>query len=354
MIPPYTPHGILPPFLGDPTSPVARSPFDATIDEVVGRERAGRAGGGRRHAVRYTRAAAYARANLDAVGRMLAQSESAIERVNLAERLEEWKEELALAERHAMTLAEATVLFDGAPVKASIGIDAAFGGQSVRGFQELVTTVAADMSPGGVRERGRLAAGVPRLLITDVDVGSFGFQLAEVPDQEPPAGPSPLKDALDAATRLLKAAGDSDDALAQELAERPPRVLKKLKDFLDGVDDAGATLKVETGRVAVRLDTVERVRAARERAGSTQVEEASESRSGVLQGLMQERARFELRLDDGTVLSGRIDPGIDPATLAGLYNQPVEASLRRLTLSHGGRRRVDWALLGAVARPAGG
>jgi hypothetical protein len=36
MIPPYTRHGILPPFLGDPTSPVGRSPFDATIDEVVG------------------------------------------------------------------------------------------------------------------------------------------------------------------------------------------------------------------------------------------------------------------------------------------------------------------------------
>jgi len=36
MIPPYTPHGILPPFLGDPTSPAGRSPFDATIDEVVG------------------------------------------------------------------------------------------------------------------------------------------------------------------------------------------------------------------------------------------------------------------------------------------------------------------------------
>jgi hypothetical protein len=106
-------------------------------------------------------------------------------------------------------------------------------------------------------------------------VGSFGFQLAEVPDQEPPAGPSPLKDALDVATRLLKAAGDSDDALAQELAERPPRVLKKLKDFLEIVDDARATLKVETGRVAVRFDTVEHVRAARECAGSTQVEEAA-------------------------------------------------------------------------------
>ena len=314
--------------------------------------------------MRYTRAAAYARANLEAIRQMLAQSESAIERINLADRLEEWEGELAAAERRAMTLAEAAVLFDGAPVKASIGIDAAFGGQSVRGFQDLVTTMAADMSrrlagglapqtAGGVGERGPLAADVPRLLITDVDVGSFGFQLAEVSDQEPSAEPSPLKDALDAATRLLKAAGDSDDAFAQELAERPPRVLKKLKDFLEVIDDAGATVKVDTGRVAVRFDTVDQVRAARERAGSTQVEEASESRSGVLQGLMQERARFELRLDDRTVISGRIDPAVDPATLAGLYNQPVDASLRRLTISRGGRRRVDWLLLGAVARPAG-
>ncbi len=37
MIPPYTRHGILPPFLDDPTHPSGRSPFDATIDEVIGR-----------------------------------------------------------------------------------------------------------------------------------------------------------------------------------------------------------------------------------------------------------------------------------------------------------------------------
>ena len=37
MIPPYTPHGILPPFLAEPTDPVGRSPYDATIDEVIAR-----------------------------------------------------------------------------------------------------------------------------------------------------------------------------------------------------------------------------------------------------------------------------------------------------------------------------
>ena len=90
-------------------------------------------------------------------------------------------------------------------------------------------------------------------------------------------------------------------------------------------------------------------RPARERAGSTEVEEASEAKLGVLQGLMQDRARFELRLDDGTVLAGRIDPSVNPATFAGLYNQPVRASLRRLTISRGGRRRVAWLLLDAIA-----
>ncbi|WP_437303793.1 hypothetical protein [Sorangium sp. So ce388] len=299
--------------------------------------------------MRYTRAAAYARANLGAIRQLLEKSGSAIERVNLEDRIEEWEGEVTAAERLAATLAEAAVLFDGTPVKASIGIDAAFGGQSVRVFQELVTTVAADLSPRGVGERGRLPADVPRLLITDVDVGSFGFQLAEVPDQEPPAGPSRLKDALDVSTRLLKAAGESDDAFAHELAERSPRVLKRLKDFLEVIDDAGATLKVETGRASLRFETAEHIRAARERASSTQVEEASEAKVGVLQGLMQERARFELRLDDGTVLAGRIDPSVDPATFAGLYNRPVRASLRKLTISRGGRPKVAWLLLDASA-----
>jgi hypothetical protein len=302
--------------------------------------------------MRYTRATAYARANLDAIRQMRETSGSAIERLNLEDRIEEWEDEVATAERRAASLAEAAVLFDGTPVKANIGIDAAFGGQSIRAFQELVTTVAADLSPRGVGERGKLAADVPRLLITDVDVGSFGFQLAEVPDQEPLAGPSALKNALDVSTRLLRAAGESDEAFAQELAERPPRVLKRLRDFLEVINDAGATLKVDTGHVSLRFDTGARIRAARERASSTQVEEATDTKAGVLQGLMQDRARFELRLADGTVLAGRIDPVVDPAALASLYNQPIQASLRQLTISRGGGRRVDWVLLSAGTPPA--
>jgi hypothetical protein len=171
--------------------------------------------------MRYTRAAAYARANLGAIRQMLETSESAIERANLEDRIEDWEHEVADADRRAATLAEAAILFDGAPVKANVGID-----------------------------------------------------------------------------------------------------------------------------------TPARVKAARDRASSTQVDEALEAKLGVLQGLMQERARFELRLDDGTVIAGRVDRAVEPSTLAALYNLPVSASLRRLTISRGGRRRVDWVLLSAVVEPS--
>ena len=223
--------------------------------------------------MKYTRAAAYARANLGAIRGMLEKSESAIERINLQDRVEDWVREVAVAEHRAATLGEADVLFGGIPVNASIGIDAAFGGQSIRAFQELVTTVAADLSPSGAEQRGEVTAAVPHLMITDVDISSFGFQLAEVPDEEPPACASPLKNALDISIRLLQAARESDDAFTRELAARPRRVLTKLEHFLDLLDEAGATLRVDTGHVSLRFDTAEHVKAARARAGTIQVEE---------------------------------------------------------------------------------
>lgn len=297
--------------------------------------------------MRYTRAAEFARSHLAAMREMIATTHSPLTRFNLESRLEGAEEEVRAAERRAAALAEATVLFDGAPVKARVGIDAGFGGASIRGFQELVVAVTAELGPG-VGKRGPLPD-VPRLLITDVDVGSFGFQLAEVCEQEPLAGASPLKEALDDATRLLAAAGESDEAFEEALAARPARVLGKLKDFLKVVADADATLKVNTGRARLRLDSPEAVRAARDRAEATVVTEAEDTLTGVLAGLLPQRAQFELRPVEGELLTGRIDPSLDPATLVPRFNQPVVARLRKVTASRGGRSRTGWVLLSAAA-----
>jgi len=233
------------------------------------------------------------------------------------------------------------VLFDGAPVKAALGIDAGFGGEGMQRFVELVSTVTADRA-GKLGDRGPLPAG-PRLFITDVEVGSFGFQVAELADPDLFAKPSPLKEALDETTRLLNAAGRSDDALAESLSARSPRVLGKLRDLLETVCAADASLKVDTGSVQSLLDTVEAVRGARDRAAAMTLTE--ETHTGILYVFLGDPNFFELRTDGGALLSGPIDRAMEPATLAARFNQPVRATLRKVTAGRAGRTRTAFVLL---------
>ena len=302
--------------------------------------------------MRYTRTAEYARANIATMQSMLKQAESPVVRFNLEARIEEYEEELRCAERKSSTLAEAEVLFDGEPVKSQIGIDAGFGGAGIRVFEELVATVTADMS-GPVGRSGPLPGDTPRLLITDVAHGSFGFQLAEVLDHDPAQGDlvaSPLKEALDEVIRLIHAAGDSDEAFDEALAERSQRVLSKLKEFLVTVDEAKATLKVETGRTRFRLDSPKAVSAARNRVDTTTLSESEETVEGALTGLMQTRRGFEIRPSgDDKVITGRIDSAVNATDLVPLYNQHVIATLRRVTAIRGARKMTRWVLLEASA-----
>ena len=293
----------------------------------------------------------YTRANLAAVREMLGSTESAITRANLTSRLDGLEEELRRAEAQVACLAEATVLFDGTPVRARLGINASFGGEGIQRVQELVVTLTADRA-SGVGERGPLPA-VPRLFITDVEVGSFGFQLTELGDPGLFNTPSPLKTSLDEATRLLSAAADSDEALVSALATRSPRVLQELRELLALIDKAGATLSIDTDRARSQLDTPDRVRAARERADAATLTEDEESLAGVLCGILQDRRRFELRLDRGEMVSGRLHESLDAAGLVGRFNQRVGARLQRRTAARGGRSRTAWVILAVDGEASG-
>ena len=287
----------------------------------------------------YARAVERSQSHLDTLRAMIEGTRSPITRRNLESRLEEAEAEVRLAEQQSATLAEAELLFDGGPVRAQLGIEARFGGQSVQVFQDLVAAVTGDLGLRGALPQA------PRLLITGVETGSFGFQLSEVPDQLLLTGPSPLKLALDETTRLLHAAAESDETFTERLTGRSGRVLTQLKLFLRVLTEAQATLKVETGQVSLRLDDVERIKAARDRAESTTIQETPERRAGRLIGLMQLRAQFELRDEaEGVVVSGRVAPELSLDAVTALYNQRVFATLGRVTTANNTRSRVTWVL----------
>jgi len=274
---------------------------------------------------------------------MIADTESPLMRYSLEERLEEWAKEVATAERRVETLAEGSLLFDGEPVRAKIGIDASFGGQGVRAFEDLVAVVDADLAPGGVGDRGKLSA-APRLFITGIEGGSFGFQLTEIADQESFTSPSRLKLALDATTRLIEAAAVSDEVFSEALAERPLRVFNKLKNFLKVVNENRATVKIDTGKARAMLDSIDRVRMALERVDSTTLEETPDLLVGTLTGMMPERKNFEFRTEAGETISGRISQDLNPADLVKYFNKEVFATLSRVVIKHVARERISWVL----------
>lgn len=293
--------------------------------------------------MKYTRDLEHAKATLGSLRGMIADTESPLMRYSLEERLEEWVKEVATAERRVETLAEGSLLFDGDPVRAKVGIDASFGGQGVRAFEDLVAVVDAALAPGGVGDRGKLSA-APRLFITGVEGGSFGFQLAEIPGQDSLMSPSRLKLALDRTTKLVEAAAVSDEAFSEALAERPLRVFNKLKNFLKVVSDNKATVRINTGKSRAMLDTVERVRMALERVDSTSMEEIPESMVGTLTGILPERKNFELRTENGETISGRISQDLNLADLVRHFNKEVVATLSRVVIKHVARESTSWVL----------
>ncbi len=289
---------------------------------------------------------AYAEANLRTVERLRASSRSPIERRNLQSRSDELEQQVRVAEQRLESFAEVELLFDGAPVRAQVGIEAGFAGEGLKSFQDYISTVAA-AKLGELGQRGPLPQG-PRLMVTGTGAGSFGFHLQEVADQQR-ISPSPLKVAVGDAIGLMTAATRSDDEFAEALALQDPRVSVALKNFLVVVHRAGATLKIHASRASVRLSSPEELKETLDRVENTRVSESEETREGVLYGWRLGHGDFELKLDDGEIISGRVEGQPLLERGAPLLMQRVVASLRVVTVERAGRSRPGWWLRGLEA-----
>jgi hypothetical protein len=260
-----------------------------------------------------------------------------VSRISFEARLNEVTEQLAGAEREDETLGHATLLFRGAPVNGTQGIDARFAGKVVEKFQDLVARVAAARSGRKLHGSGPIpGASENRLFVTATASGSFGLVLREIDRAQ--LVPSPLSEAIEATTELLARAGASDDEFADAAVETDATVLDELDRFLGVVADHGATMKVVSRRAIAALDDPEVLAAARERTHGRSDDELSSPVTGVLEGVLPTARRFELvEHPSGALVSGRLGPSIDPAVAQALVGQQVRALLRVLVIRSRGR-----------------
>lgn len=297
----------------------------------------------------YTQNLERAKAHLAFLRRMASASESPLMRASFRSRLQEAEGRVKQAEVQASALAEVSLRFDGRPVVGTFGVEAGFGGEGLKMFQDLLSTVSADMQPGGVGERGPLPT-QPRLLLSGVETGSFGFQLTEAHDQVPllPT-PSLLKRAAEQGCRLLMAAAESDDSFLTLLSAHHPRVLSRLSALLEMLHTNRATLRVEAGSATARLNT-EEIQAASERVAATIIQEREQEIEGRITGLLPGKRLFELQPVTGDALSGRLAPGIGLEEIAALYGTAVLARVRQIHVARLGSARSSWVLMSATAR----
>lgn len=244
--------------------------------------------------------------------------------------------------------ASVRLTFRGQPVLGSEGILADFGMKAVNAFSEAVAAVAASLS-------APLAAMGPipnrdanQLLITGTAVGSFGFELQELPvNQADLVEPSAVGRALAHTQNLLLGTTASDDELlADTAAELDQRAIDKVRSFVAVLRDNDATCALQFGERTFRFNELAQVQASFDRLSRDNLQEESIVVSGQFEGILPRRRSFEFRRSDsGEVLTGKLAAGIQRPDIVNehLYEQ-VSIQLVRTVVGRGRPRFVLSAL----------
>lgn len=269
----------------------------------------------------------------------------ALDRIGIESRIGEAQNELKELESRTGTTGETILFFYGDPVVEEHGIDARFSAEVLGAYQDLVSKQVAALLGPLKRSGPTRAEKDSHLHITNVVHGSFGFELEEVVEAEPPSEPTPLAKAIESVTGLIRAAKESDEAFADVVASTDHRVYGALHDFLTVIHKAGATFRVvsETTEVAFKKDDLA---AATERASAQRTETEDEPIPGTFLGVLLDSRRFEHRaLDSGEVFRGKVDEDVDLGALLQWTGKNCIAHVQVVTLARGVREQRRYMLL---------
>jgi hypothetical protein len=267
--------------------------------------------------------------------------DSVLERMGLEDRLSDVTAELASLEAAPGCTAESELVFYGAPVRGSAGIDARFTSAVISAYQDLIAKTLAAKSE--LHAMGPIPdAHLSRLHVTDVVHGSFGFRFQELPEQES-LGETPLFEAAEEAAHQIDAAGKDDEAFVDVVESLNPRVHDAVRTFFMTIADAGATFRLSTATTTSEF-TPDRLRAAVDRVTIESREEADQPLPGVFMGVLHASRSFEHKLDSGEVIRGKADPTLDLASLVKWDLKPCIAHVRLVRWTRAGREHKRFTL----------
>ena len=252
-------------------------------------------------------------ADLAAVDQLLGSltARDAFAKLSLESRRKDLQQTLASLADVQEFSASASLFFGGEPVLANQGIEVSFGAQAMEKFQDVVTKIFAVQHTGSLGQRGAVPGkDAAKLHITNIVRGSFGFRVEEKPSQSALLE-SPLKDAMDEATRLMERFGvEDEEAFESEVENLDKRVLDTIRDFFGLLNDHRATFRLVSGNrdKSFRAQTIAM---AAERAKITTLGEAEVEMPGQLSGALRDWRVFEFRPATGRpAIKGSVGPDL--------------------------------------------
>lgn len=282
----------------------------------------------------------HAQAEISFLDRMSAQAGiSKLSKLSLESRKKKVSDTIQQLWRGDFQLAKAALTFKGAPVWGTHGIHADFGSIATAKFSEAIAAVAASLA-GPLGERGRIPNRAQnQILITDVAIGSFGFEFEEAApadSQLPLEGTSPVAQAFELFAEILEASTKSDEELSEPVSRLGDRAIAGVVEFLDKMSayDAYCTFSTKDHRFA--FQGVEQVLISKSRLSPENIHEEWVTIAGQFWGVFPADRKFEFVTSEGTLIHGRIDRNVEhPALINQHLNEPVNATFMAKTVGNG-------------------
>ena len=250
---------------------------------------------------------------------------------------------------------EMSVVVRGQPVDGR-RIDAGFLGTILQDLQNVVLALV-NVQYGNFSTDGPWPAEIKRrgtLRFADNFAGSFGMTLEAMDEQLDLEGQLVIQPAFQDLLETLNSGATPGDFLAS-LAPLGPRARSHLRTMLEHISSADAEVDFRWPVV----DGERRARLTREQARNLagvlrRIDETTrlETMVGILEGAIMRTRFFELLLDSGEAVSGRISADIYEK-VEEFFNKRVQAELLVVTINdHGtGQERVAYRLLELAAAP---
>ncbi len=252
----------------------------------------------------------------------------AITRKSLEARKNEVERELSSLIPQYYEPAHSQLIFRGKPTIKNQGVYANFAACALDKYSNMITVIGSNQtaelgSCGPIPNRDEF-----QLMITGTILGSFGFEIEEVPRQAtifPEL--SPIKMAMEKANLIMKlSATASDEDIAEAVADISGRSIEAIRAFLEVMERYEALFSIELeDNKSIEFFKIEDIKQIKERLRPENVREWDDELTGEFQGAIPDGRTFEFIINKKEVIRGKIGLEIeDPIKINYIVEKPAK------------------------------